>query len=178
MFMFKSSNLAVFKCHKNAIVPKYSTSSSSCFDIHACLSPEILVNAKIKPSQLSIHVQTTIHPDKNLQIIIPPGARALIPTGLKFNIPSGYSLRLHPRSGLAFKNGIMLCNCEGVVDEDYVDEVFVPVYNSSNEPFLITNADRICQAELIKDSRIVIKETAVEPVKKTNRNGGFGSTGI
>lgn len=177
--IFKSAtDLTVFKCNANAIVPAYSTEASACFDLHACLPAGTRVRAKVKTNPLSRDTDAIFAPGSELTISITPGARALIPTGLKFHIPKGHSLRLHPRSGHAFKNGVTLINCEGVVDEDYVDEVFVAVYNTSNEIFVIKHGDRICQAELVKDIKVNISESKVEPTKKTNRNGGFGSTGV
>jgi dUTP pyrophosphatase len=176
---FKSgTELAIFKINEAAITPQYSTEASACFDIHACLPQSTRVKAKVKTNPLSRDTDAILPSNSDLTITLPPGARALIPTGLKFHIPKNHSLRLHPRSGHAFKNGITLVNCEGIIDEDYVDEVFVAVYNTSNEPFVIKHGDRICQAELVKDIKVNISESKVEPTKKTSRSGGFGSTGV
>jgi dUTP pyrophosphatase len=177
--IFKSgTDLAVFKSNAAAIIPAYSTEASACFDIHACLPQGTRVKAKVKTNPLSRDTDAILASGPDLTVTIAPGARALIPTGLKFHIPKGHSLRLHPRSGHAFKSGIMLANCEGIIDEDYVDEVFVAVYNTSNEAFTIKHGDRICQAELLKDIKVNISESKSEPTKKTSRSGGFGSTGV
>ena len=176
---FKSgTNLAIFKINEAAVTPQYSTEASACFDLYVCTPKGTQVKAKVKTSPFSRDTDTILTSGSDLAIIVPPGARALIPTGLKFHIPKGHSLRLHPRSGHAFKNGITLINCEGIIDEDYVDEVFVAVYNTSNEPFTIKHSDRICQAELAKDIKVNISESKTEPIKKTSRSGGFGSTGV
>ena len=95
--------------------------------------------------------------------------RVLIPTGLILDIPEGYSVRLHSRSGLAWKDGVYLTNCEGIIDYDYVEPVFVMMTNISQSPKTINNGDRICQAELV--------EIPEPPTRKTERDGGFGSTG-
>jgi dUTP pyrophosphatase len=91
----------------------------------------------------------------------------------------GQSLRIHPRSGLAWKTGITLLNCEGVVDADYVDPTFVMLYNISDVQFKITDGDRIAQAEIITASpRMNFDVISEKPVIKTDRKGGFGSTGV
>jgi len=173
--------LKVYKKNKTAIIPKYATLKSACFDIHACLDP----NTKIK-SFTSNHMfymgtlHESLHTIKSVDgvIYVPPNCRILVPTGLIFSIPEGHSIRLHPRSGLSFKNGIVLANCEGIIDEDYKEEVFVPIYNISHKSFEIKHGDRICQAELVKDLRVELIETSDEISKSGDRNGGFGSTGI
>lgn len=172
--------LKVFKCVPEATIPSYSTHSSACFDLHACLPKDAQVKSFVPfPCNPfgSSELSKVFTIDEKGQVELPSGARALIPTGLKFDIPSNHSIRLHPRSGLAFKHGIMLSNCEGVIDEDYVEEVFISVFNSSPASFVIRHGDRICQAELVLDSRSGIVETTTAPSKKTNRSGGFGSTG-
>lgn len=174
-------NLIIHKLNKNAIIPKYATEKSACFDIHACLDN----NSKIKsfiidnsPYMTSCKERSvTLKYTEKYGLIIEPRSRALVPTGLSFSIPNNHSIRLHPRSGLSFKNGIILANCEGVIDEDYVEEVFVPIYNISNKEFIIKHGDRICQAELVLDTRVKIIETYNKIDKKSDRNGGFGSTG-
>lgn len=174
-------NLLIHKLNKNAIIPKYATEKSACFDIHACLD----INSKIKAYESqdfpymveNKEKSTTLKYTEKYGLIIQPNTRALIPTGLSFCIPNNHSIRLHPRSGLSFKNGIVLANCEGVIDEDYVEEVFVPIYNISNKEFMVKNGDRICQAELVLDHRVKIIETYNKINKKSDRIGGFGSTG-
>ena len=173
--------LIVFKCRPEAIVPIYSTQSSSCFDIHACIPQHTQVNSIVPfPSNPfgSSELPRVFSVDDTCSIELPAGTRALIPTGLKFDIPAQYSVRLHPRSGLSYKHGITLSGCEGVIDEDYVDEVFVSIFNSSPCSVIIKHGDRICQGELVLDIRATIVETSMEPKNKTNRKGGFGSTGV
>jgi dUTP pyrophosphatase len=114
----------------------------------------------------------------NNQIVIQPGDRVMVPTGLIMDIPAGYSVRLHARSGASLKQGLVLANAEGVIDADYVQEVMVLVYNISGNAITITTGDRIAQAELVKDAEYDIVETAIRPMLKTNRTGGMGSTGV
>jgi dUTP pyrophosphatase len=173
--------LSIFRCVPNAIIPSYATASSACFDIHACLVEGVQIKSFVHfpPSPFGSSEHTRFFAvDSKGEIHLPAGTRALIPTGLKFDIADGHSVRLHPRSGLSFKHGLSLSNCEGVIDADYVDEVFVSVINLSACDITIRHGDRICQGELVKDSRCAILETHTEPAKKTTRNGGFGSTGV
>jgi dUTP pyrophosphatase len=114
----------------------------------------------------------------NEEIYLYSGDRVAVPTGLILDIPEGYSVRLHPRSGLALKNGISMANCEGIIDSDYVDELKVIIVNNGGEPFVIKHGDRICQGELIKTLDYTIEQCYTKPVQKTDRNGGFGSTGV
>jgi dUTP pyrophosphatase len=102
----------------------------------------------------------------------------LVPTGLIFDIPEGFSLRIHARSGLSLKEGLVLANSEAVIDSDYVDEVFVLLYNRSSVGRTIRIGERIAQAELVESVQYTIKETKKQPTVKTDRTGGMGSTGV
>ena len=164
--------ILVYKNSIDAILPRYSTNKSACFDIHACLVP----GEQIGRRGLS-NIPHTVTVTEDRTISVGPHQRILIPTGLIFHIPENSSLRLHPRSGLAFKDGISLANCEGVVDEDYTEPVFIALINNSAVPFMVKHGDRICQAEVVIDARSEIKETDIKPTKNSNRVGGFGSTG-
>ena len=109
-------------------------------------------------------------------LIIPPGGRALVPTGLTIALPTGFELQVRPRSGLALKNGITLPNSPGTIDEDYRGEVGVIVLNTGAEPFTVTRGMRIAQAVLAPVVRGHWEEVA--SLDDTDRGaGGFGSTG-
>jgi dUTP pyrophosphatase len=101
----------------------------------------------------------------------------MAPTGLIMDIPEGYSVRLHPRSGNALKLGLVLANLEGVIDSDYFDELMVLLWNTTTNGLWINNESRIAQAEMVKQERYLIEETKEKPGKKTDREGGLGSTG-
>jgi len=165
--------ICVYKVHPDALVPRYATKDAACFDIHACLAPDMVVD---RMGANNVPQTLTIKDDRSL--VLGPGQRVLIPTGLIFDIPHKHSLRLHPRSGIAYKHGIGLSNCEGVVDEDYTKPVFVALINNSKVSFTVNHGDRICQAEVVYDTRMDIIETPIKPIKVTHRSGGFGSTGI
>ena len=101
----------------------------------------------------------------------------LVPTGLIFDIPVGYSVRLYPRSSLALKQGLTLANNVGIIDCDYVQPVYMMVHNISGYQQFVTDGERICQAELVQEKPYVMMEVHERPERKTDRDGGFGSTG-
>ena len=110
-------------------------------------------------------------------VVVAPGQRVLIPTGLAIALPTGYELQVRPRSGLALRNGIVLPNSPGTIDEDYRGEIQVIVLNTSSEPFRVERGTRIAQAVLAPVVRAAWQE--VEDLDATTRNaGGFGSTGV
>ena len=109
-------------------------------------------------------------------LVILPGGRALVPTGLSIALPPGHELQIRPRSGLALKNGITLPNAPGTIDEDYRGEVGVIVLNTGSEAFTVTRGMRIAQAVLAPVVRGHWQEVA--SLDDTARGeGGFGSTG-
>ncbi len=109
-------------------------------------------------------------------VIIAPGERTLIPTGLAIALPAGYELQVRPRSGLALRHGIVLPNSPGTIDEDYRGEIQVIVLNTGSEPFKVERGTRIAQAVLAPVVRASWDE--VPDLDVTARNaGGFGSTG-
>ncbi len=109
-------------------------------------------------------------------VVIAPGQRALIPTGLAIALPAGFELQVRPRSGLALRNGIVLPNSPGTIDEDYRGEIQVIVMNAGTEPFRVERGTRIAQAVLAPVVRTAWDEVADLDVTARNA-GGFGSTG-
>jgi len=109
-------------------------------------------------------------------VTIPPGGRALIPTGLRIALPPGHELQVRPRSGLALRNGIVLPNSPGTIDEDYRGEVQVIVLNAGTESFVVERGMRIAQAVLAPVTRASWQEVAELP-ETARGTGGFGSTG-
>jgi len=109
-------------------------------------------------------------------VILAPGARALIPTGLLIAVPAGHELQIRPRSGLALRHGIMVANSPGTVDEDYRGELQVILLNAGSEPFTIERGLRMAQAVLAPVVRATW--TVVAELDATVRGAqGFGSTG-
>ena len=109
-------------------------------------------------------------------VTLVPGARALIPTGLKIALESGYEAQVRPRSGLALKHGVTCLNSPGTIDSDYRGEVGVILINHGDLPFEIRRGERIAQMVIARHEQAVIAE--VETLDETARGaGGFGSTG-
>jgi dUTP pyrophosphatase len=109
-------------------------------------------------------------------LVIPPGGRALVPTGLCIALPPAHELQVRPRSGLALKHGITLPNSPGTIDEDYRGELQVIILNAGPEAFTVERGMRIAQAVLAPVTRAAWAE--VETLPETARGeGGFGSTG-
>jgi dUTP pyrophosphatase len=110
-------------------------------------------------------------------LVIAPGARVLVPTGLTIALPEGYEAQVRPRSGLALKNGIAVLNSPGTIDADYRGEVQVILANLGSEPFTVTRGMRIAQMVVAAYSRV--EWQTVEQLPDSQRGtGGFGSTGI
>lgn len=110
-------------------------------------------------------------------LILKPGARALVPTGLVFMIPAGHEAQIRPRSGLALKSGITVLNAPGTIDADYRGEVQVLLINHGDMPFEITRGMRIAQCVIAAVTQVTIRE-AQSADATTRGAGGFGSTGV
>ncbi len=109
-------------------------------------------------------------------IVLKPGERRLIPTGLFIALPVGYEAQIRPRSGLALKHGISLVNTPGTIDADYRGEIGIIMINHSSEPFVIKDGERICQMVINKYE--TIEWEATDTLDETERGaGGFGHTG-
>jgi dUTP pyrophosphatase len=173
MQMTVQQPLGYYKLNGDVKDPVVATSGSACFDVHAYLPDD---KTSIKCYSSLNNILDTY--SQGGRLAIHPGARYLVPTGLIFDIPQQCSVRLHARSGLALKQGLVLANAEGVIDEDYVDPVYVMLTNISDTQVDINNGDRICQAELVYQPNFAIMPLQNSPAQKTDRDGGFGSTGV
>ena len=110
------------------------------------------------------------------ELVLAPGARALVPTGLAIALPAGYEAQVRPRSGLALRNGISLVNTPGTIDADYRGEVGVILINHGDEPFTVDRGMRIAQMVIAPVTRAIWIEA--DSLPDTVRGaGGFGSTG-
>ncbi|UWR99303.1 dUTP diphosphatase [Phaeobacter inhibens] len=114
-------------------------------------------------------------PDR-ARLTLAPGARALVPTGLRLEIPQGYEVQIRPRSGLALKHGITLPNAPGTIDSDYRGPLGVIVMNAGDAPFEIAHGDRIAQMVVapVLQARFQLVDSLNESMRGS---GGFGSTG-
>lgn len=142
--------LRVKKLRENAILPAYMTEHAAGMDLHAALDSPLLVR---------------------------PGERVLVPTGLALEIPAGFEGQVRPRSGLALKKGISLPNSPGTIDADYRGELGVIVINLGPEPVSFEHGDRIAQLVIAPVERVSLLE--VVDLEATQRSdGGFGHTGL
>jgi dUTP pyrophosphatase len=111
------------------------------------------------------------------EVILEPGRRQLIPTGIAISIPEGYEAQVRPRSGLAFRDGITLVNTPGTIDADYRGEVGVLLINHGERSFRVRRGDRIAQMVIVPIVRAELEW--VEDLDETPRSGGgFGHTGV
>ena len=110
-------------------------------------------------------------------LLLAPGARALVPTGIAVALPPGTEGQVRPRSGLAVRHGITVLNAPGTVDCDYRGELQVPLVNMGQEAFTIERGDRIAQMVVARYERMEVER--VDELGETERGGdGFGSTGV
>jgi dUTP pyrophosphatase len=130
-------------------LPRYMTEHSAGMDLYAAVDQDILIK---------------------------PGERKLIPTGVAVAIPKGFEAQIRPRSGIAFTNGISLVNSPGTIDADYRGEIGVLLINFGTEPFAIKRGDRIAQMVINRVYRASLELT--QELDTTERDsGGFGHTG-
>ncbi|HEX8570593.1 MAG TPA: dUTP diphosphatase [Caulobacteraceae bacterium] len=109
-------------------------------------------------------------------VLLAPGQRAMIPTGIAMAVPPGFECQVRPRSGLAVKHGISCVNTPGTIDSDYRGEVHVVLVNLGQEPFEVRRGERIAQLVIARYERVAV--SPVESLDETGRGaGGFGSTG-
>ena len=135
-------------------LPAYQTAGAAGADLCANLQPE----------------------DREAGITLQPMQRAIIPTGLRVEIPEGYEMQIRPRSGLATKFGITLPNTPGTIDSDYRGPLGVPLINLGSEPFVVKHGERIAQAVIAPV--LQARYESVDSLSETDRGqGGFGSTG-
>lgn len=150
-FMKYKADLKYTKIHESAVTPKYNYESDSGFDLHS-----------------------------TEDMLVEPLGRALVPTGLKFDIPKGFEIQVRPKSGLALKEGLTVLNTPGTVDEGYDGEVKVIIYNTNGISYQIKKGQKIAQAVLcpVMSGRSVELIEVVELNQKERGDNGFGSTGI
>ncbi len=171
-----SVTLGVFAMDAGAALPELATAGSGAFDIRANFQSvkEVTVfTGSNKKTTTAVRDQYGI-----LSVILQPHARAMIPTGLIFDIPDGFKLEFYARSGLSLKEGLNLANGQALIDSDYVEESFILIQNNSDLRVEIKHGDRIAQAALARVEPTTIVELARRPAQKTSRAGGLGSTGV
>ncbi|HVI51155.1 MAG TPA: dUTP diphosphatase [Candidatus Sulfotelmatobacter sp.] len=110
-------------------------------------------------------------------LVLPPGAKALVPTGLSIALPEDFEAQVRPRSGLAAKHAVTVLNSPGTIDADYRGEIKVILINHGHEPFTITRGMRIAQMVVAPVVRAQWRECDELP-ETARGEGGFGSTGL
>lgn len=109
-------------------------------------------------------------------VVLQPGDRALIPTGIQMALPDGFEAQIRPRSGLAYKHGVTVLNSPGTIDADYRGDVGVLLINHGKEAFTVEDGMRVAQMVIARYSQL--SWNAVSDLDATDRGeGGFGSTG-
>jgi dUTP pyrophosphatase len=109
-------------------------------------------------------------------LVIAPGERALVSTGVRLALPPGFEGQVRGRSGLALRHGIVLPNAPGTIDADYRGELSVILWNTSRDPFVVQRGDRVAQLVVARVARVAWEERA--SLEESPRgDGGFGSTG-
>jgi dUTP pyrophosphatase len=173
--------LQFYRMAPDVPMPVWGTDGSTCFDLTFAPVGDVVTGF----DESNVPVRRFL-PKDTRELTIYPGERLLVPTGLIFRInvpvyglhqPKTYSIRLHARSGMALKRGLILANSEGVVDVDYQQQVFALMVNTSKITQIIQPYERICQAEVIKNESFAFNELMTPPEPFMNRTGGFGSTG-
>ena len=135
-------------------LPQYETAGSAGADIRANFATDL----------------------RDCGLTLAPGRRALVPTGVRIEIPNGYEVQIRPRSGLALKHGITIPNAPGTIDSDYRGPLGVILMNLGTEPFNIAHGDRIAQMVIAPVVQAAFEVSA--DLSDTARGaGGFGSTG-
>ena len=143
------SEILVKKLFKEVNLPKYETNGSSGLDLEAFVDSDV---------------------------ILKPGERKLIPTGISIAMPDNFEVQIRPRSGLAYKNGISVVNTPGTIDADYRGEIKVLLINLGQENFVIKKFQRIAQMVICPIIKAKLVETDDLP-SSIRGSGGFGSTG-
>ena len=166
----------VYKVNERAELPEYATDGSACFDVKACIeNGQRLKSYNAWNKEMPVAVKGVGQNKDAFQL--PPAVRVLVPTGLIFDIPEGYVMKMYIRSGTALKKGLTLVNGVGIIDSDYVEESFLMLENVSESMSLIEHGERIAQCLIEPITREPINEISERPEQKTSRDGGFGSTG-
>jgi len=165
--------LKFYRLSKEVQIPTYATDGAAAFDLRVFLD-----GSSIECYRDNNEVAFQYVPLINPELILWSNWRYKIPTGLILDIPEGYRVDVNLRGGTAFKTGLILCNSTGIIDWDYVNELFICVMNTTENSITIQNGERIAQAKLERKIHSVLEELYQPPGKKTQRTGGFNSTGI
>lgn len=139
----------IIRCRPKAQLPRYMTEQAAGMDLYAILDEDV---------------------------VLAPGRRVMVPTGIAIALPAGYEAQVRPRSGLAVKHGVTLVNSPGTIDADYRGEISVIIINHGENDFIINDGERIAQMIIAPVSHCCW--SLVENLEVSDRgSGGFGHTG-
>lgn len=140
----------IIRCRPQARLPRYMTEHAAGMDLYAALDSDV---------------------------VLAPGQRVMVPTGIAIALPAGYESQVRPRSGLAVKHGVTLVNSPGTIDADYRGEISVIIINHGEADFIISDGERVAQMIIAPVSRC--RWNMVENLEVSERgSGGFGHTGV
>ncbi len=148
--MDNTVEVEIVTCRSGARLPRYMSDQAAGMDLYACLEKPVLLE---------------------------PGQRDLIPTGIAIALPAGFEAQIRPRSGLAVKFGVTLVNSPGTIDADYRGEIKIIMINLGQEGFTVRDGERIAQMVIAPVSRCCWKPVA-ELAASRRGTGGFGHTGV
>ncbi len=144
-------------------------------NIHIVAEEEAAIPTYASPESSGADIRAFVKTD----VVLPPGGKALIPTGLKFAIPHGYEIQIRPRSGLALKHGITVLNTPGTIDADYRGELGIILINHGQEPFIVERGMRIAQLVVVPIVQAGFVRVENGKLMATSRGeGGFGHSGM
>ena len=148
--MSSEIKVEITRCRSGACLPRYMTEAAAGMDLYARLDSDV---------------------------ILPPGERVMVATGIAIALPLGYEAQIRPRSGLAAKHGVTLLNTPGTIDADYRGEISVILINHGSDEFVVKDGERVAQMIIAPVSRC--RWNLVESLDETSRgSGGFGHTGV
>lgn len=169
--------MKVYKAFDEAEIPAFATKGSAAFDIKANIKNGQYLNSYNNWNKEQKILVKGVGASRDA-FQLPPGIRCLIPTGLIFDIPEGYVLKMFIRSSVALKKGLVLSNGTGIIDSDYVEQSYIMITNVTDSLVTIENGERLAQCILEPTVSYDLVETKERPAQKTDRDGGFGSTGV
>ncbi len=148
--MSNEIEVKITRCRSGVQLPRYMTAAAAGMDLYVKLEKEV---------------------------VLPPGERVMVPTGIAIALPEGYEAQVRPRSGLAAKYGVTLLNTPGTIDADYRGEISVILINHGPEDFIIKDGERVAQMIVAPVSRCQLQ--LMDNLDETVRgSGGFGHTGV
>lgn len=166
--------LKYYKLHDDSHCPKQATSGSACFDISFYLKPNIKITGYSLSTANILDIHESTYENKN-GFWLRKNFTYLMPTGIIFDIPKNHHLKLHERSSTCLKTNIELANKTGIIDNDYKEELFIPIRVRIASQYIIDESARF-QIELCESINYKLVNTKKRPKRITTRKGGFGST--